>query len=340
MRTLPALLAAALLVTACGQKKLAPEEVRAAMPAAAVLRIDAPAADATGAAPAGPVGGPQLSVAAAPVGGPSPLAISSYLLATAVNGGVFWALAPIAWLTEVVPPTSCTDTACTWGPGSQAAELNDFMLVVQRSGDGYDYTLSGAPKSPAGSPFVAVLTGKAWPGTVAHRGHGTFQVDFDAAWEGLAHPAGAVQADFGSISVDYDARTALSLDATFLGSRNSDHPGSDPSKPNRTNAVYAFDASATGGDLRVGWRTLAPFSAEAPQASVSLHTQWNAAGQGVADARFGAPDLSAGSTLVSMSQCWDGPPAHAMTYDSLSTTLTDKTACAIEPGAPVTIQIP
>ena len=68
-------------------------------------------------APAGrPAGGPQLSVAAAPAGGPSPLAVTSYLLATAINGGVFWALAPIAWLTEVVPPTSCTDTPAPGAP--------------------------------------------------------------------------------------------------------------------------------------------------------------------------------------------------------------------------------
>ena len=339
MRTSAALLAAALLVTACGQKKLTAEDVRAAMPNSAALRIDAPAAAATGAAPAEESGGPQLSVAAA-AAGPAPLGVSSYLLATAVNGGVFWALAPIAWLTEVVPPTSCTDTACTWGPGSSDSDLNTWMLVVTKAGDGYDYTLSGAPRAPAGSAFVPVLSGKAFPGSTRHRGHGTFHVDFDASFAGLAHVSGATQQDFGSIVVDYDATSALVLDVTFLGSRNSDHPGADAAHPNRTNAVYAFRASDTGGDLKVGWRTLAPFTVEAPRASFSLHTQWQASGAGVADARFGAPDLAAGSTIVTFSECWAGPPTYAMSYDSLSTTLVDKAACAIAPGAPVDIAIP
>ena len=123
------------------------------------------------------------------------------------------------------------------------------MLVVTKAGDGYDYTLSGAPRAPAGSAFVPVLSGKAFPGSTRHRGHGTFHVDFDASFAGLAHVSGATQQDFGSIAVDYDATSALVLDVTFLGSRNSDHPGADAAHPNRTNAVYAFRASDTAPAL-------------------------------------------------------------------------------------------
>jgi hypothetical protein len=329
-----AVLTAAVLATACGTQKLTAEQVRAAMPASSVLEIKAPAAGASGAAPTGAPAGPQLSVAAA-VAAPSPLAATSYLFAAAVNGGVFWALAPIAWLTTFVPPTSCTDTACTWGPGSNAGELNDWMLVVTRAGDGYDYTLSGKAKSPAGSPFVPVITGRAYPGTVEHRGHGTLHVDFDRAWAGLAHPAGELQKDFGSIAVDYDARTALHLDVTFLEARNGDHPGSDPVNPNRVNVAYAFDASATGGDLQLGFRTLAPYTDGAQEGTSKLHTRWQGGGAGVADASFTRPGAS-----VAFSQCWEGGPAFAMTFDGTSSTLTDPSVCVFTPGAPITIAVP
>jgi len=341
MKRLAVLSAAALLVSACGAKKLTADEVRVAMPASAALRIEAPTAAGSASAATGVAaaqGDPLLTVAAASAD-PYSLALTSYLLATGVNSGVFWALAPIAWLTENVPPTSCTDEACTWGPGSNAAELNDWMLVVTRSGEGFDYTLSGAPKSPAGAPFVALMTGTAFPGGEAHRGHGSFHVDFDAAWAGLAHAATDLQTDYGTLKVDYDVRTRLALDVTFVGALNRDAPGTNLADPNRTNAVYHFDATAAGGDLRVGWRTAEP-SVGVAKGSFTLHTQWQASGAGVADARFGTPDLQAGSTIVTFSQCWAGSP-YALTYDSYpGSTLVDTAACAIAPGAPVEISIP
>jgi hypothetical protein len=257
MRKLSAI-AAALLATACGQN-MDPAEVRAAMPAAAVLAIDAPNPGGTAAAAA-----PVARLAGAPAGaavvaeGKAPLAVTSYLFASAVNGGVFWALAPIHWLTTVVPPTSCTEASCTWGPGSGAADLNTWMLVVTRDGDAYDYVLSGAPRDPAGAPFVPVLTGRAFPGVVEHRGHGSFTVDFDRAWAGLAHPAGEVQQDHGSITADYDARIGLRLDVVFRGGLNRENPGT-PAAPNKVSAAYAFLATATGGDLQLGFHHQAPY---------------------------------------------------------------------------------
>ena len=167
-----AALAATLLVTACGQD-LKPEEIRHAMPAAGVLAITAPNPNgATGKFAA--EGDPLLAVAPAP-GGPSPLAVSSWLFATAVNGGVFWTLAPIAWFTQVVPPTRCDADACTWGPGSGAADLNVWKLVVARNGDALRLLALGAPRSTGGTHLVTVIAGRAWPGTLPNRGHGGFE---------------------------------------------------------------------------------------------------------------------------------------------------------------------
>lgn len=334
MRKLAAL-STALLVAACGQK-IDPAAVRDAMPSAAVVQIDAPNPSAAAAAPGAPlarlVGGSPGAAAVAQ--GPAPLAVTSWLFASAVNGGVFWTLAPIAFLTEFVPPTACTDTACTWGPGAGAEDLNNWMLVVTKRGDAYDYTLSGAPKSPAGSPFVTVISGVAYPGPSRHRGRGSFAVDFDQVWGGLAHPAGAVQQDFGTLSVAYDARAALHLDVTFLDSKNNDDPGADPANPNRTNAVYAFDATATGGDLQLGWRTLPPYTAEYLQQTISLHTRWNAGGAGRGDFNYARPGAEA-----SFSQCWDGAPTFSMSFDGSGVVLTDESVCAFA-GAPITITVP
>lgn len=332
MRKLAAL-SAALLATACGQQ-LDPAAIRAALPSAEVVKIDAP--NPTGGAAAMPPGLQGRQAAVASAGGPAPFAVTSYLFATAVNSGVFWTLAPIAWLTQVVPPTSCTDAACTWGPFSGEQDLNSWMLVVTRSGDAYDYALSGAPKSPAGSPFVPVLSGRAFPGVVEHRGHGTFTVDFDEVWAGLAHPAGEVQQDFGSLTVAYDARTSLHLDVSFLGGRNNELPGADPAAPNRVNAVYAFDASAVGGDLQLGFRPLPPYLDGVVEQTTSLHTRWDATGAGRGDFLATRP----GDTVVGFSQCWDGPPAYTMIFDGSSQTLTDPSGCAFPSAAPITITVP
>jgi hypothetical protein len=328
MRKTTALLAA-LLATACGTQKLSPAEIRDAMPSADVVKISAPNPNAG----AMVVGDPALGAAPAVASPKAPLAVTSYLFALAVNGGVFWTLAPIAWLTTAVPPTSCTDKACTWGPGSGAAELNDWMLVVAKAGERYDFTLSGQKKTPAGSPWVPVITGYAYPGATAHRGHGAFAVDFDQVWAGLAHPAGAVQQDFGTISVDWDGRTSLHLDVTFLGARNGEAPGADPANPNRVNAVYAFDATGTGGDLKLGFRTLPPYVGVVA-ATATLHTRWQAGGAGVADFSY----LRTGASL-SFSQCWAGAPDYGMTFDGSGPT-GDAGLCVFTPLDPVVITVP
>lgn len=329
----PTALLTALLATACGTQQLDPAEIRQAMPRSEALRIDAP--DPAVAAP--PAVQARVAAAALPAAAPAtkaPLAVTSYWMALGVNSGVFWALAPVAFLTELVPPTSCDQSACTWGPGSEAGELNDWRLVVTRSGDGYDYVLSAAPKAPAGSPFVDVMTGHADPGPVQHRGAGRFTVDFDRAWAGMAHAAGEPQKDFGTIAVTYDARGQVSLGVDFRDARNNENPG-DPSAPNKVSAAYAFVASGTGGDLQVGFHHQAPYSDAYRDESVTLRTQWNAAGEGRSDVQYLTPGFTAG-----FNQCWDGAPDYAMTFNGdPAAPVGDLGACRFE-AAPITIHVP
>jgi hypothetical protein len=336
MRKLAAL-SAAVLTAACGQQ-IDPAEVRFALPTAAVLAIDAPDPGGAAATAQARVATGAATSAATP-DGKAQLAVTSYLFASAVNGGVFWALAPLHWLTTLVPPTSCTDTACTWGPGSDANDLNTWKLEVSKSGGGYRYALSGAPKVPAGAPFVQVMSGHASAGLVEHRGHGDFTVRFDDAWAGLAHPDGAQQQDFGTIAVDYDARAGLRLDVLFQDGRNKENPG-DPAAPNKVSAAYAFVAGATGGDLQIGFHHQPPYydhgNGDAYRdESVTLRTQWNRAGEGRADVRYLTVGFDAG-----YSQCWDGAPDFLMTFDGDPAAPFGTIDACRFPAAPITIAVP
>jgi hypothetical protein len=324
----------ALLATACGQTKDNP--FASAMPQSAIIAIDVPDPGVTAGVATGAtflrVEATAASTASATPAGRSPLGVASYLFARSVNSGVRWTLAPIAFLTEFVPPTTCTDSACTWGPGSQPAELNEWKLVVTRNVDAYDYALSGRPKLPADSAWVTVIGGTAHPGAEHHRGYGSFSVDFDAVWAGLAHPVGELKNDFGTLAVQYDARQGVSVDVTFLDAVNRDDPGTDAANPNRVNAVYAFARGATGGDLQLGWHALPP----SVEQTRTLHTRWKPGGAGRADFQVTLPAAEA-----AISQCWNGAPDFLMSFDGTSTTtLTDPSVCVFADAAPITIPVP
>src|SRR5205085_6020041 len=78
-------------------------------------------------------------------------------------------------------PTSCDASSCTWGPGSGPLDYNNYKLVVTKSGDGFDYALSGQAKSKPGSDFIVFLSGHAVPGVQRHHGSGNFTIDMDKA---------------------------------------------------------------------------------------------------------------------------------------------------------------
>jgi len=334
MKKLTALLAA-LLATACGNTKLDPAEIRQAMPDRNAVQISQPAPAGAAARLESPV---PLRLAATPaVGDPSPLALTSYFFATSVNLGVGLTLLQLELVT-LWPPTSCTDVACTWGPGAGRGDLNRHMLVVTRNGDGYDYALSGQPLSDPSAPFTTLISGTAFPGPTRRQGHGTMVADFDAAWANLDHPAGAVQTDFGRLEASYDGREAMKIGVTFLGTK-SDKPAADPANPFRTNAIYDFRAAADGGELQVGFRTVEPFAAGFEE-RVGLRTRWNAAGAGRADVSYDA--FSDPTVSYDGSQCWAGAAGNwEMTYDfTLGFEVGSETSCVFTPALPFGLTIP
>ncbi|HEY6101417.1 MAG TPA: hypothetical protein VIW03_18405, partial [Anaeromyxobacter sp.] len=286
MRTIALLLCAAL--AACGSTTNTADDIRATLPTSDALRIDAPDPNASSALTAGGAG------AAVTRDGKSELAVLSYVFAATVNWGVASTLVHVHLVT-LLPPTSCVeDVSCTWGPGSSATDLNDWMLVVTKVDGGYEWALSGNPKSTPAADFVTVLSGVAYPGARRARGHGSFTADFDA-FATLDQPAGYVR-EYGTMTATYDAQGPLSLRVVWLGGKNQDDPGADPGSPNRADAVYDFDAASR--DLVVAWRAL---PVTAGSAVVTLHTRWQAGGAGRSDVRAVDNPLT-----YEESECWDG----------------------------------
>jgi hypothetical protein len=304
------LLAVALLA-ACGGGKLTADEVRNALPQPQNAQINAPTA--TAAAAQAKAAAPTGAQARSAVGQLSPYFVDTVTLAVVVNGSVAWSLGVLRAVVDTFPPTSCAADSCTWGPGSHPLDPRDWKLVVTRVGDHFDYQLSGQLKSQPNG-FVAILSGSAYPSGMPHRGHGSFQVDHDAA-QAIGYT------DTGTLDVTYDNRADVSVGATALGFTGADtHTG---------NAVYQYAESATGGDLEVAVHDLTLDS------RLALHSRWNLAGAGRGDAAF----LS-GTVDVSASECWSAAADgfKVVFYDdSLVVPVGVETDCAFMPAAPPTL---
>lgn len=308
------LLLGAALLTACGGTgKLTAEEVRNALPQPSNAQINAPTAAVAQAQPQARavalVAGAEVK---STVGDLSPYFVSTVTLAVAVNGSVAWSLGVLRTVV-LFPPTSCAADTCTWGPGSHPLDPRDWMLVVTKVDDHYDYQLSGQLKAQPNG-FIAILGGTAYPGTAPLRGHGSFRVDHDAA-QALGF------SETGTLDVSYDNRVDLSIGAARLGFTGHDlHTG---------NAVYQYAERATGGDLEVAFHDLTL------DARLALHSRWDLAGAGRGDAAF----LS-GIVEVSASECWSSAATgFKVVYydDSLVDPVGDEGACAFIPADPPTI---
>ncbi len=308
---------AALLLAACGATNTDPaQQYRDALPKAATAHVGTyqDAGAATGA----------LSVAQQALGDSnivqSEYAVMSYWLAVSVNWGAKSILDLVQFIT-VFPTSSCDQTSCTWGPWVGDQGLNNYKLVVTKDGDAYHYALSGQNAQVAGSPWVAFLTGTAYPADRDH-GHGDFLLDFDLSYSGLAHADGFVRKDYGQLTVSYDNTTQSPfVGATFMGARQEDNDA-DPTNDQFVNAAYLFEPASSGGQLQVAFHNVTTGD------SAKLHTRWSANGQGRADAIY----MPAAGGSVTASECWLGRSQNwAEAYDTKhldNPLLQDASACS------------
>jgi hypothetical protein len=229
------------------------------------------------------------------------------------------------------PPTSCTPTSCTWGPGSGPLDPNTYELTVSQDADGvsYDWALSGQPKSKPGSPFIQVVSGVAKPSGSPHHGSGSFTMDFDAA----AQLDGTHTGQGKLVVSSYSNVGPAQLAVTFTGAQDGTHP------TQIDNLAYSYAENASGGgDLQVAVHNTTTGD------DFSVHSRWKNDGSGRADVQG-----QGSGTQVSLSDCWGAAPFTQVYFTSTLTvsappfggpTTGSESACAFTPAAYSTLTAP
>ncbi|HUJ27651.1 MAG TPA: hypothetical protein VLW85_16620, partial [Myxococcales bacterium] len=169
------LVAVSLSLWACGGSAIQ-DQARNAMPSKDTVAMGSPKPSSSASqAPNGMDVNQQDSTA----GDHSPFFDLTASVSTTFNVPVAAFLGLIETVTEQ-PPTSCTATSCTWGPGHSAFDYNNYQLVVSKNEDGaFHWEFSGQALSKPGSDFVVIASGDATPGGQPHHGSGSFTIDFD-----------------------------------------------------------------------------------------------------------------------------------------------------------------
>lgn len=318
-----ALVVVAALLVGCGgaQQTLTADEARSALPASTQAQVGSPGSSSSAATHLTVAQtGTQAAVATAEY------AADTIALATAVNGGVAWTLGIVSFVASL-PPSSCSGDTCTWGPGSDALDVNDWQLVVtKRASNEYAWSLQGRPKTAAGASWIAFVSGDAFTTGVTHVGHGTLSIDLDAA-AGLARKTSDPAPQPGSIAATYDNTAGATVAVQFLGTQDSANP------QQKVNAAYQFSSTSSGGDLQVATRNLTT------AASLKLHSRWTGTGAGRGDAAY-SPD---GVQVITRSQCWDSASSlFNLVYQGTGSAVDSgsESACAFAPAAPPTVAVP
>jgi hypothetical protein len=319
-----ALLVVVAALTACGGAgKIDPTQARNALPDSAAVQIATPADSSSQALTAG--GSTSLSSVQS----------GAYELTRDVAGTVNLGVGVWIGLLEYVvslPPTSCTPEACTWGPYPETNPLKppaSYQLTVTKDSDSqYSYKFSAAPGTT--SSFVDIVSGSVKPNGVPHHGEGSFTVDFDAGR--AINPAST---DTGTLLVTHSNIAGLQIQETLTGGtdQNGDHKGQT------LNAVYAFDQTATGGDLQVGLHY--PVTTTQPtDIRFTVHSRWDSTGAGRADYTYQAPSSNEAS------ECWgarsDTPIPFDLTYQEYNGVVVTGAVsqCVYLTAVPITATVP
>lgn len=284
-----ALIASMTLMAACGGSSAFKDQARDSLPNKSTVGMNSPDGTSTAA------NAPSTALTAAPDATSSdPFFALTVSVAATFNVPVKVFLDVLADV-AAKEPASCTETSCTWGPGSSALDFNTYELVVSRDPDGesFDWTLSAQAKSRPASAFVKVASGVARPSGTPHHGSGSFTMDFDAAQtlDGTHDATGKLNV------TSYSNVGPAQLAVTYTGAK-------DANVSTETDDIaYAFaEDAAGGGDLQFALRNTTTAN------DVSVHSRWKNDGSGRADVQG-----SAGTFSLQDSDCW-GPAPFAQVY--------------------------
>ena len=306
-------------LTACGgSQKLTAEEARNAMPGASQAQLETPE------------GGAALTAEALVTFHTAEYADATRVLARSVNLGVGWTLGIVEAVVTNLPPTSCADDTCIWGPGSGPFDVNDWQITVtKKDTNDYAWTMQGKSKADPAATWIAFVSGEAFTTGVKHVGHGTLDIDLDAA-AGLARLTTDPPQQTGKIFATYDNTSGRHVSVQFIGTQDDKNPGQ------KINAAYQFVSGSTGGDLQVSTRNLTT------DEKLQLHSRWTGVGAGRGDASY-----SNGGLTYTRSQCWNGAGTlFDLTYQVTTpasaglTDMGDPSACVFATAELPTITVP
>jgi hypothetical protein len=214
-----------------------------------------------------------------------------------VNASTVWTLGVVEAVTNT-PPASCTESSCTWGPGSNALDPNTYQLIVSRNADGesFDWHLDAQSKAQPRSAFVTIIDGNAVPSGIRHRGSGTFTLHLDNAATLSSHSD-----DHGTITIEYSNVGPAHIVAHLNDVKDASHAGQFG------NGYYEFREQVSGGgDMEIAWHNTTSQERE------DIHSRWLSNGSGRADVT-----AQASNGTSSFSNCWaSAAGGFATTFDT------------------------
>jgi hypothetical protein len=215
-----------------------------------------------------------------------------------LNGGAAWVLIVVHTIVQY-PASDVSGNTYTWGPHSDALDPAEWRLVVIENADGtYDWSFDGRSKTEVGSSFETLINGHAVPGEVAHRGSGTFAIDFDAA-----ERVNPIDNDArGQVAITYDLDNLDNTPATLSMSIDSVEPDENGvDQPVHFDYDYAENLDGSG-DLQFAIHGDLDDDGSLFEDAL-IRSRWVSTGPGRADVMAQGGDL--GELVVTASECWD-----------------------------------
>jgi hypothetical protein len=300
----------ALAAAACGGSAAFKEQARDAMPDSSGVAVG-PQQSQTAS---------QMNALSAQGSSQAAVAVDPWYAATvaysvSINVATAWTLGAVSAVTAT-EPTSCTATSCTWGPGSNALDPNDYRLIVSQNANGsFDWHLDAQSKANAAAGFFTIITGNAVPSGQRHRGTGTFTVDLNAAKNLSGHAT-----DQGTIVITYSNVGPAHVQASFNNfiSQDAQHLG------HTGNAYYNYQQDITGGgDMEIAFHDVNTNERD------DIHSRWKAAGSGRADVTV----LNAPNSVPPFSNCWSAAAGGFVTVYGQLSSVGSVSACSYADAA-------
>ena len=283
------------LTSACGLGGLQ-GELRGAIPGEEAVKINAPEGNSN-----------ALTSSDATLGDWSDYYLITRKMTRGVNHGVVGMIALIHAITRL-PATSCDDSSCTWGPGSDTLDPAEYRLIVRKDGEGeFSYSLEGRPKGTEDTDenYLAMVTGTSDVSSGIEHGLGSLQMLVDN-WVILDPTAcGAGTLDVLYDTTEFPQYLAVQF-VDFIGCDDGD--SAEGEAPSASSYYYSREEDGGGnfqfvmiGDVHDGAIT------PALDETFAIRSRWNAMGEGRSDVIINGGDLllNDGLEAVTAAECWD-----------------------------------